>query len=84
MSLPARGMFFWLGFKDTIFAFGFDFLCHYYWHPCIALVQSLTHTTTPAGTHVGYSDCVGGVLARSCSGADLRQPGIPRRARGPI
>ena len=29
-------------------------------------------------------DCVGGVLARSCSGADLRQPEIPRRARGPI
>ena len=25
-----------------------------------------------------------GVLARSCSGADLRQPEIPRRARGPI
>ena len=62
-------------------------------------VQSLTHPTPPAGTHgcftvvlhVGDSDCVGGVLlqlARSCSGADLRQPawqpGIPRQARGPI
>ena len=45
---------------------------------------SLTHPTTPAGTHVGDSDCVGGVLARSCSGADFRQPEIPRRARGPI
>ena len=47
-------------------------------------VQSLTHPTAPAGTHVGDSDYVRGVLARPCSGADLRQPGIPRRARGPI
>ena len=29
-------------------------------------------------THVGERDCVGGVLARPCSGADLRQSGIPR------
>ena len=36
------------------------------------------------GTHVEDSDCVGGVLARSCSGADLRQPGIPRRARADL
>ena len=38
----------------------------------------------PAGTHVGDLDSVGGVLARPFSGADLRQPRIPRRARGPI
>ena len=61
------------------------------WHPCVKYNHShtvtgpsLTHPTAPAGTHVGDSDCVGGVLARSCSGAVLRQPGIPRRARGPI
>ena len=34
-----------------------------------------TRSLAPAGTHVGDSDCVGGVLAHSCSGADLRQPG---------
>ena len=47
-------------------------------------VHSLTHPTALTGTHVGERDCVGGMLARPCSGADLRQPGIPRRARGPI
>ena len=46
-------------------------------------VHSLTHPATPAGAHVGDSHDVGGVLARSCSGADIiRQPGIPRRLGG--
>ena len=40
-------------------------------------VQSFTHHTALAGWHIGDSDCVGGVLARPCSGADPRQPGIP-------
>ena len=48
----------------------------------VCCVHSLTHPATPAGTHVEDSDCVGGALARSCSGADLRrQPGVPRRVR---
>ena len=33
---------------------------------------------------LGRENNRGGVLALSCSGADLRQPWIPRRARGPI
>ena len=68
-------------------------LCYYYvlrdqTYPASSLLLCVfsctfthTHSTTPAGTHVGDSDCVGGVLARSCSGADLRQPGTPRRVR---
>ena len=48
---------------------------------CIAYIHS--HTSPHRLAHTAeIRTAVGGVLVRSCSGADLRLPGIPRRIRG--
>ena len=48
---------------------------------CIAYIHS--HTPPHRLAHTAeIRTAVGGVLVRSCSGADLRLPGIPRRIKG--
>ena len=47
---------------------------------CSSVSLNYQKTTVKTTGKNGDSDCVGGVLARSCPGADHRQPGIPRRA----
>ena len=47
------------------------------------VLRTFTHTSPHRLAHTAeIRTAVGGVLLRSCSGADLRLPGIPRRIRG--